>query len=137
MVRKPNGKYRMCINYKYLNSQTIDDKYPIPLISYLFSLLAEGKIFTKLDGKSGFWQVLMDLASIYLTGFVSPDGQYGYLRMPFGLKNAPATFQRLMNIVLKEFLGDFVVVYIDDVIVYSPDKETHKQHLEKVFHKIR
>ena len=132
LVRKhaeiARGKARMVINYKKLNENTIFDGYFLPHKESLINWTRNKKIFSKFDCKSGFWQIKMHPDSIAYTAFSTPQGQYEWLVLPFGLKNAPQIFQRKMDIIFKEY--DFIFVYIDDILVLSDDIGTHLKHLD-------
>ena len=130
LVKKKDGSFRMCIDYRRLNAITKKDSFPLPLIDDLVDKLQGAKIFSKVDLKSGFHQVKMDPDSIDRTTFVTHDGSFEWLVMPMGLSNAPATFQRLMQRTLGH-LG-FVGIYLDDIIIFSNSLEEHKQHVEAV-----
>ncbi|CAG9092967.1 unnamed protein product [Plutella xylostella] len=131
-------KWRMVIDYRRLNEMTKSDKFPLPNIEELFSKLQGNNYFSTLDLTSGYHQILMDDSSIEATAFSTPDGHYEFLRMPFGLKNAPATFQRMMNNVLKEEIAKNVcLVYLDDIIIYSENKQDHINKLQQVFEALR
>lgn len=132
LVRKhaeiARGKARMVINYKKLNDNTVFDGYFLPHKESLINWTRNKKIFSKFDCKSGFWQIKMHPDSIAYTAFSTPQGQYEWLVMPFGLKNAPQIFQRKMDFIFKDY--DFIFVYIDDILVLSNDISSHIQHLE-------
>ena len=131
-VKKPNGKWRMCIDYRALNELTVKNGYPLPRIQELLDRVGKANVLTKIDLASGYWQVRMDENSIEKTAFNTTWGKYEWLAMPFGLCNAPATFQTIMNDTLRPFLGVFVVVYLDDILIYSDTMEDHYRHLEQV-----
>ncbi|KAI4896830.1 hypothetical protein NFI96_026674, partial [Prochilodus magdalenae] len=133
LVPKKDGGTRLCIDYRALNAKTYLDGFPMPQVQEICESLYGANIFSSLDLKSGYWQVSMDSKSILKTAFVVRNNLYHFVRMPFGLKNAAATFQRLRNIVLKDVLGKFCFVYIDDIVVYSRTVEQHLRHLQHVF----
>ncbi|KAJ9545306.1 hypothetical protein OSB04_025013 [Centaurea solstitialis] len=122
------GKARMVINYKKLNDNTVFDGYFLPHKESLINWTTDKKIFSKFDCKSGFWQIKMHPDSILYTSFSTPQGQYEWLVMPFGLKNAPQIFQRIMDSIFKDY--DFIFVYVDDVLILSDNIESHLKHLD-------
>ena len=139
LVRKKNGDMRFCVDYRQLNAVTRKDVYPIPQIDDLIDQLSEKRVFSVLDARSGYWQIRMQESSREKTAFVTMDGLYEFQVMPFGLCNAPATFQRLMQKILAGLGGNnpFCNVYIDDIIVYSTSIEEHLDHLTQVFSRLR
>jgi hypothetical protein len=137
LVRKKNGSLRFCVDYRKLNSVTRRDGYPLPRIDELLDMFGRSKYFSTLDLASGYWQVAMETRDQAKTAFITSQGLYEFKVMPFGLTNAPATFQRLMNKVFKEEIGQFVAVYLDDIIIFSATFEEHLQHLRYIFEKLK
>jgi hypothetical protein len=133
VVGKANGQMRLVVDYRKLNQVTKPDAYPLPKIAEMLDALAHCEYFSTLDLTSGFWQVAMDPDDQEKTAFTTHFGTYEFTVMPFGLMNAPATFQRLMTRVLYDVAWKFALVYMDDIIIYSKTTEDHRSHLEKVF----
>ena len=138
IVRKKDGSLRFCVDFRKLNSKTIKDAYAIPRVEDTLHLLAGAKYFTKLDLRSGYWQVELEESDKHKTAFqVGTLGFYEFHRMPFGLCNAPATFQRLMERCMGELNLDQCLIYLDDVIIFSTTFEEHLQRLEAVFTRLQ
>lgn len=132
LVKKKNGSVRLCVDYRELNSNTVADKFSLPLISDQIARLRGAKFFTCLHMASGYYQVPMHPKSIEYTAFVTPDGQYEFLSMPFGLKNAPSVFQLAVLKALGDIAYSFVIVYMDDIMIVAPTKELALERLQIV-----
>ena len=137
LVPKKDGSTRFCVDYRKLNSVTIKDRYPLPVIREIFDQLTGAKVFTLMDLRSGFWQLPVQPNSIHKTAFTCHRGLYEFTRMPFGLCNAPSAYQRAMNQVLAQFIGKSAMVFIDDIVIFSKNEADHKKHLAEVLNALK
>ena len=137
LVPKKDGSLRFCVDFRRLNSITRKDVYPLPRVDDILDTLGNARYFTTLDLASGYWQVPLDDDARPKTAFTTHQGLYEFVRMPFGLCNAPATFQRAMQSVLAGLEWRDCFVYIDDILIASATYEEHLQHLEQVFDRLR
>jgi hypothetical protein len=131
-VKKKGQSLRLCVDYRLLNAVTIKNKYPLPHIDILFDQLTGARVFSKVDLRSGYHQIKIRSEDIPKTAFSIRYGLYEYLVISFGLTNAPAHFIYLMNSVFMPELDKFVVVFIDDILIYSMSEEEHAQHIRVI-----
>ena len=136
-VKKKDGTLRLCIDYRQLNRVTIKNKYPLPRVNDLFDQLQGARVFSKIYLRSGYYQLRIANADVPKTAFRTRYGHYEFLVMPFGLMNAPTVFMALMNKVFQPYLDKFVIIFIDDILVYSRDEEEHANHLRLVLQTLR
>ena len=132
-----NLRWRLVLDFRGLNAKTISDAYPLPNITDIFDQVGSAKYYTILDLASGFHQIKMNPKDAFKTAFSTPFGHFEFARMPFGLKNAPATFQRLMDRVLEGLQGVLLFVYMDDIVVHSNDLEEHKRKISVLMSRLR
>ncbi|GKA72387.1 putative reverse transcriptase domain-containing protein [Tanacetum coccineum] len=129
-AKKKDGTFRMCIDYRELNKLTVKNRYPLPRIDDLFDQLQGSCVYSKINQRSGYHQLRIREEDILITAFRTRYGHYEFQVMSFGLTNAPAVFMDLMNRVCKPYLDKFVIVFIDDILIYSKSKEEHEEHLK-------
>jgi hypothetical protein len=136
-VRKKDGSLRFCVDYRALNKQTVKNRYALPRIEELFDRLQGAKVFSKIDLESGYWQIRIAKEDVPKTAFRTRYGHYEFKVMPFGLTSAPATFQAAMNDIFRQYLDEFIVVFLDDILIYSKDPTKHFEHLRIVLEILR
>ena len=130
-VPKKDGSIRMCVDYRALNKATIRNRYPLPRIEELLDRLGDARFFTKIDLRSGYHQIRVHPEDVPKTAFRTRYGHFEFLVLPFGLTNAPATFMHLMHSIFREHLDTFVIIFLDDILVYSRTLEEHKVHVKR------
>ncbi|KAL0554279.1 hypothetical protein IC582_008196 [Cucumis melo] len=136
-IKKKDGSMRLCIDYRELNKVTVKNRYPLPRIDDLFDQLQGATVFSKIDLRSGYHQLRIRDSDIPMTAFRSRYEHYEFIVMSFGLTNASAAFMDLMNRVFKDFLDTFVIVFIDDILIYSKTEAEHKEYLHQVLEALR
>ncbi|XP_016378977.1 RNA-directed DNA polymerase homolog [Sinocyclocheilus rhinocerous] len=136
-VAKKDGGLRPCIDYRTLNKSTVKFRYPLPLVPAALEHLRGATVFTKLDLRSAYNLIRIREGDEWKTAFVTPTGHYEYLVMPYGLVNAPSLFQDFMHKVLREYLHRFVLVYIDDILIYFRSMAEHRHHVVEVLERLR
>lgn len=137
LVKKKNGELRFCVDYRKLNQITVNDAHPLPRIADLLDSVKDATYFTTLDLRSGYWQIPVAPEDRLKTAFVTQNGLYEFTRMPFGLKTAPATFQRAMEVILAGLTFDICLCYLDDVIVFGRNLAEHNHRLETILTRFR
>ena len=136
-LKKKDGTFRICIDYRQLNKLTIKNRYPLPIIDDLFDQVRGASVFSKIELRTGYHQLIIKEEDISKTSFRTRYGHYKFVVLPFGLTNSPATFMCLMNSVLNKYLDKFVLVFIDDILVYSKSEEERKEHLRIVLQTLK
>jgi hypothetical protein len=136
-VPKKDGGLRMCLDYRASNKLTVKDKCPIPRVDELFDRLHGAAHFSNIDLHSGYYQIRVREGDVPKTCIRTRYSSFEFLVMPFGLTNAPSTFQALMNEVFRDYVDNFILVYLDDVLKFSRSEEEHKQHVEMVLQRLR
>jgi len=137
LVKKKDGSSRLCVDYRQLNKMIIKNKYPLSRIDDLMDQLHGSSVFSKIDLQSGYYQILVKADDVQKTAFRSRYGHYEYVVMPFGVTNAPAAFMDYMNWIFRPFLNKFIVVFINDILIYSNTQEEHAEHLRLVLSVLR
>ena len=137
IIKKKDGSMRLCVDYRELNKVTIKNKYPLPRIEDLFDQLHGATVFSNIDLRTGYHQLRIKRDDIPKTAFRTRYGHYEFTVMPFGLTNAPAAFMDLMNRVFRPYIDKFVVVFIDDILVYSKNQQEHEEHLRVVLETLK
>lgn len=136
-VKKKDGTMCMYMDYRKLNKLTVKNRYPLPRIDDLFDQVRGATVFSKIDLRSGYHQIKIKDEDIHKTAFRTRYGHYEFVVLHFGLTNAPATFMRLMHSVFHPYLDNFVLIFIDDILIYSKSAEEHREHLRMVLELLR
>lgn len=136
-AKKKNGGLRMCIDYRAVNRITHRQNWPLPRIDDLLDMLNGASVFTGLDLASGYWQIPLKEEHKYRSTFLCPQGAYQWTFMPFGLANAPGMFAKTMHTIFSDMIGKFVLVYLDDILIFSRTPEQHQKHLELVLKRLK
>ena len=136
-VPKKDGTLRLCVDYRGLNDITIKNRYPLPLINEIMDRVNSAKVFSKIDLKDAYYRIRIREGDEWKTAFRTRYGHFEYLVIPFGLTNAPATFQAYINRALRGLVDDFCIVYLDDILIFSQSKEEHQRHLQLVCERLR
>jgi hypothetical protein len=137
LVPKKDGSVRLCIDYRKVNEVTVKDPFPLAHIEDIIYNLEGAKVFSGLDLNAGYWQIPLEESSKEVSAFITPWGQFEFNRMPFGLCNAASSFTRMMDEVFHDFIGKFIYVYIDDILIFSKSIQEHKEHINKVFQRLK
>jgi hypothetical protein len=136
-VKKKDGSLRLCVDYRRLNSDTVKNRYPLPLVSSLLDRLRHAKVFSKIDLRGAYNLLRIRKGDEWLTAFRSRFGHFEYLVVPFGLANAPAAFQHMMNDIFKQGLDIFIIIYLDDILIFSRSLDEHQHHVTFVLQLLR
>jgi hypothetical protein len=137
IVKKKDGGTRLCVDFRKLNEHVVTDRHPLPRIDQILEELGGAQFFTALDLLHGFYNLKIRPEDRPKTAFSTSDGHYEFVRLPMGLKNSPSIFQRTMNMVLQELLGEYAFIYIDDIVIYSKTAEDHLQHIAKILQRLQ
>ena len=136
-VKKKDGSLRLCVDFRKLNAITQKDKYPLPLIADLLDAPSKAKIYTKIDLKHAYHLVRIAAGDEWKTAFRTKYGSFEWLVMPFGLTNSPGGFQRFLNTIFADLLDIFVIIYLDDILIFSVDEKSHIKHVSEVLRRLR